>query len=62
MRELFQSFAGKRFNLPERMYPELSLLAVLWGPATVFLFALLAALYPALRLFGLQPVAAMRAA
>ncbi len=53
---------GKRFNLPERMYPELSLLAVLWGPATVFLFALLAALYPALRLFGLQPVAAMRAA
>ena len=53
---------GKRFNLPARMYPELSLLAILWGPATVFLFALLAALYPALRLFRLQPVPAMRAA
>jgi putative ABC transport system permease protein len=53
---------GKRFNLPARMYPELSLLAIMWGPVTVFMFALLAALYPALRLFGLQPVAAMRAA
>ena len=68
----YLSFAGfyfpgmeemaKRFNLPDRMYPEFSLLAILWGPATVFLFALLAALYPALRLFRLQPVPAMRAA
>ncbi|MFO7552592.1 MAG: FtsX-like permease family protein [Haliea sp.] len=50
-----------RFNLPERMYPPVTLPSLLWGPLTVFLGALLAALYPALRLFGLQPVAAMRA-
>ena len=50
-----------RFNLPARMYPEVSLLSLLWGPGTVFVFALLAAVYPALRLYRLQPVAAMRA-
>jgi len=33
----------------------------LWGPLLVFLGALLAAVYPALRLLSLQPVAAMRA-
>jgi putative ABC transport system permease protein len=50
-----------RFNLPERIYPPVTLPSLLWGPLSVFLGALLAALYPALRLFGLQPVAAMRA-
>lgn len=50
-----------RFNLPERMYPPVTLASLLWGPSTVFLGALLAAVYPALRLFGLQPVTAMRA-
>lgn len=50
-----------RFNMEERMYPEVSFLALAWGPATVFLFTLLAAVYPSLRLFRLQPVAAMRA-
>ena len=50
-----------KFNMPARMYPQISLLSLLWGPATVFLGALLAAVYPALRLFRLQPVAAMRA-
>ncbi|MDO8861832.1 FtsX-like permease family protein [Haliea sp. E1-2-M8] len=50
-----------RFNLPERIYPPVTLASLLWGPLTVFLGALLAAVYPALRLFGLQPVAAMRA-
>jgi len=43
------------------MYPPVTLASLLWGPLVVFLGALLAALYPALRLFGLQPVAAMRA-
>ena len=51
-----------QFNLEDRIYPQVSLLGLLWGPATVFLGALLAAIYPALRLFRLQPVAAMRAA
>lgn len=50
-----------RFNLPDRMYPEVSVLSLLWGPVIVFIFALLAAVYPALRLYRLLPVAAMRA-
>jgi ABC-type lipoprotein release transport system permease subunit len=53
---------GAKFNMPGRMYPEVSLLSLLWGPAVVFLGGLLAALYPALRLLRLVPVAAMRAA
>jgi len=51
-----------RFNMPARMYPEVSSLGLLAGPLLVFLGTLLAALYPALRLFRLQPVAAMRTA
>ena len=51
-----------KFNLPARMYPRISPLSLLAGPLLVFLGALLAALYPALRLLRLQPVAAMRAA
>lgn len=50
-----------KFNLPDRMYPQVSLLSLLWGPAIVFLGAMLAAIYPATRLFSLRPVAAMRA-
>ena len=52
--------AGK-FNLPDRMYPSLSLLSIFLGPGIVFLCSLLASLYPALRLFFLHPVSAMRA-
>ncbi len=50
-----------RFNLPDRMYPSLSALSILLGPGIVFFFSLLASIYPALRLFFLQPVSAMRA-
>jgi putative ABC transport system permease protein len=50
-----------RFMLPDRMYPQVSLLSMSLGPMAVFVGAMLAALYPALRLFRLQPVAAMRA-
>ena len=50
-----------RFNLPGKMYPSVSFLTMLLGPAVVFLFCLLAAIYPALRLFRLHPVEAMRA-
>jgi ABC-type lipoprotein release transport system permease subunit len=52
---------AERFNLPDRMYPSLSLLSIMLGPGIVFLFSLLASIYPAIRLFFLQPVAAMRA-
>ena len=49
------------FNLPSRMYPQISTLTMLVGPTVVFLFTLLAAIYPALRLHRLHPVEAMRA-
>jgi putative ABC transport system permease protein len=52
---------AEKFNLPDRMYPEISLLSLLWGPTIVFIGAMLAAIYPATRLFSLRPVAAMRA-
>ena len=50
-----------KFNLPDRIYPSLSLLSILLGPGIVFLCSLLASIYPALRLFFLHPVGAMRA-
>ena len=50
-----------KFNLPARFYPQVSTLSLLIGPAVVFVFTILAALYPALRLHKLHPVEAMRA-
>ena len=50
-----------RFNLPGRIYPTASLSSLLLGPAVVFFACLIAAVYPALKLLRLQPVAAMRA-
>jgi putative ABC transport system permease protein len=50
-----------QFNLPDRMYPSLSPLSIILGPSIVFIFSLLASVYPAIRLFFLQPVSAMRA-
>ena len=55
-----EEMAGK-FNLPDKMYPSLSLVSILLGPGIVFICSLLASIYPALRLFFLQPVSAMRA-
>jgi ABC-type lipoprotein release transport system permease subunit len=52
---------AERFNLPDRMYPSLSVLSIMLGPVIVFICSLLASIYPALRLFFLQPIAAMRA-
>lgn len=49
------------FNLPPRVYLEATPLSTLIGPSVVFLFTLLAAVYPALRLYRLRPVEAMRA-
>lgn len=51
-----------RFNLDPRIYPQVSAFAVLLGPVVVFIASLLAALYPATRLYRLAPVPAMRAA
>ena len=50
------------FNLPARIYPEVTFETLLAGPAVVFLGTLASALYPAFRLHWLQPVEAMRAA
>lgn len=49
------------FNLPSRIYPRLSMLTLLGGPAVVFVFSILSALYPALRLHRLRPVEAIQA-
>jgi len=51
---------GAKFNLPGRIYPPVSMLTLLLGPAVVFLFTMLAAIYPAQRLQRLRPVEAMR--
>jgi len=50
-----------KFNLPAVIYPKISLLSLFAGPLVVFVFCLLAAIYPALKLYSLRPVAAMRA-
>ncbi len=56
-----EEMAG-RFNLSDKMYPSVTFFSMLLGPSVVFLFSLLAAVYPSARLFRLQPVEAMRAA
>ena len=50
-----------KFHLPSRFYPQISIWSLLIGPVVVFLFTILAAVYPALRLHKLHPVEAMRA-
>lgn len=52
---------ARRYNLPGEMYPSVTFGSILLGPGVVFVFCLLAAVYPALRLFRLRPVEAMRA-
>lgn len=53
--------AMDKYNLPGVLYPQVSAISVLIGPGIVFIGCMLAAVYPALRLHTLQPVAAMRA-
>ena len=50
-----------QFNLPPRTYPQVSWLSLFAGPSVVFLFSMLASVYPAMRLHWLHPVEAMRA-
>jgi len=52
----------ERFNLPGRVFPSVTPFTLTIGPIVVFAFSCLAAIYPALRLFRLRPVTAMRAA
>ena len=56
-----EEMAGK-FNLPGRIYPQVSAIGLLLGPLLVLVSSVAASLYPALRLHWLEPVAAMRAA
>jgi len=51
-----------KFNLPARFYPQVTAVSLFIGPTVVFVFTLLAALYPSLRLNRLRPVDAMRVA
>jgi ABC-type lipoprotein release transport system permease subunit len=53
---------GKQFNIPSKIYPDLTVFQLALGPAIVFAATLLASLWPALRLYWLEPVQAMRAA
>ena len=50
-----------KFNMPPVIYPSFDLLSIMLGPVVVFIFCLFAAIYPALKLYGLRPVDAMRA-
>jgi ABC-type lipoprotein release transport system permease subunit len=50
-----------RFNMPSVIYPAVGLFPILLGPSVVFVFCLFAAVYPALKLYGLRPVEAMGA-
>jgi putative ABC transport system permease protein len=50
------------FNLPGRVYPELSAVGLLLGPMIVLVSSVAASLYPAVRLHWMEPVTAMRAA
>jgi len=48
------------YNMPSTLYPQISLESTLLGPLIIFIFTLLSALYPAMKIRKLQPVEAMR--
>lgn len=50
-----------QFGLPGVIHPKLSVAGFLLGPAVIFVFTVLAALYPTLRIRKLQPVEAIHA-
>jgi len=49
----------KQFGMPERIYPQLSMLSASIGPGAVLVITFLTALYPALKVRRLRPVEAM---
>jgi ABC-type lipoprotein release transport system permease subunit len=56
-----EEMAGK-FNLPSRIYPQVSFIGLFFGPLIILVSSVIASFYPAIRLRWLEPVAAMRAA
>jgi ABC-type lipoprotein release transport system permease subunit len=56
-----EEMAGK-FNLPSRIYPQVTVLGLFFGPAVILVASVIASLYPAVRLRWMEPVTAMRAA
>jgi len=52
--------AMANYNLPTRVYPSIDGLSLLLGPMTVFCGCILASVYPAVRLYFLRPIEAMR--
>ena len=56
-----EEMAG-RFNLPSRIYTQISFIGLFFGPMIVFISSVVASFYPAIRLRWMEPVAAMRAA
>ena len=51
-----------QFGITGRIYPKLSWISAVSGPTAVLIITFLAALYPALRVRKMKPVAAMQAA
>ncbi len=49
----------KQYGIPERLYPRLSLLSLLAGPALVFVITFLSSAVPAFRIRRMDPVTAM---
>ncbi|MBW2557894.1 MAG: ABC transporter permease [Deltaproteobacteria bacterium] len=51
----------RQYGLPERMYPQLSILSVSVGTGIVLIITILTAIYPVLKVRSLRPVEAMTA-
>jgi len=51
---------AKMYNMPATLYPQISIESTLIGPLVIFIFTLISALYPAMKIRKLQPVEAMR--
>ncbi|WP_455204097.1 ABC transporter permease [Kaarinaea lacus] len=49
-----------KFSLPDRLYPQLNWLSLTLGPVVIFIFTMIAALWPAIRIHLLKPVEAMQ--
>ena len=53
--------ANYSFQIPDRLYPLITINTLFVGPVIVFIGSLIAAIYPARKLYKLQPIEAMRA-
>jgi len=51
---------AQMYNMPSTLYPQISFESTLIGPLVIFVFTLISALYPAMKIRKLQPVEAMR--